>query len=289
MQENEKIHPLSPSGVLAEAGPPGHSAKRLVATDFSEADLKLFFWGNVQIKTSEGCWIWSKKTPTFTIRRTNFVAQRISFAIKNGCVERGVQLVNSCGDKSCVNPSHICVRLPWMPRRSEYLREWRKKNHEKSKAGIALWRIVNRKKVMEYNKKTYLKNSHKWRPRRNAYARKKYATDPLFRLKRVLRARLRDILKAKGYPKTFSAYRVLGCTAEFLKQHLEVQFSEGMSWSNHGEWEIDHIIPLGTAKSADEIERLSHYTNLQPLWRAENRSKSAGGTLRGCQTISQAT
>ena len=55
---------------------------------------------------------------------------------------------------------------------------------------------------------------------------------------------------------------------------MESQFKDGMLWDNMGEWEIDHIIPLSTAQTEDELKKLSHYTNLQPLWAGPNRTKS---------------
>jgi hypothetical protein len=50
-----------------------------------------------------------------------------------------------------------------------------------------------------------------------------------------------------------------------------------MSWENHGMygWHIDHIIPLASAKDEDEIYKLCHYTNLQPLWWFDNLSKGS--------------
>ncbi len=50
-----------------------------------------------------------------------------------------------------------------------------------------------------------------------------------------------------------------------------------MSWDNHTKygWHIDHIIPLASAKTEEELKSLCHYTNLQPLWAKENLSKGA--------------
>tara|TARA_B100000963_G_scaffold65939_1_gene54151 strand:+ start:3010 stop:3213 length:204 start_codon:yes stop_codon:yes gene_type:complete len=47
-----------------------------------------------------------------------------------------------------------------------------------------------------------------------------------------------------------------------------------MSWDNHGEWHIDHIIPLAFADSKAELIALCYYKNLQPLWKTENKSKN---------------
>ena len=52
-----------------------------------------------------------------------------------------------------------------------------------------------------------------------------------------------------------------------------------MDWHNRGlyngitdyGWDIDHIIPLDTAITEDDVIRLNHYTNLQPLCSHYNR------------------
>ena len=46
-----------------------------------------------------------------------------------------------------------------------------------------------------------------------------------------------------------------------------------MKWDNHGKWHIDHIIPLSSAETEEEVYNLCHYTNLQPLWGEDNLKK----------------
>ena len=52
-----------------------------------------------------------------------------------------------------------------------------------------------------------------------------------------------------------------------------------MTWYNRGMyngefdygWDIDHIIPVSSATTKEEINKLNHYTNLQPLCSKINR------------------
>jgi hypothetical protein len=76
--------------------------------------------------------------------------------------------------------------------------------------------------------------------------------------------------------KKSKTFEIIGCTPEFLKEYIEKQFIKGMEWSNHSVygWHIDHIIPLSSANTEEEIYKLCHYTNLQPLWAENNLKKS---------------
>jgi hypothetical protein len=72
---------------------------------------------------------------------------------------------------------------------------------------------------------------------------------------------------------------ILGCTFEEFKLYLESKFEDWMTWENRGlyngefnyGWDIDHIIPTSSAKTEEEIIKLNHYTNLQPLCSKINR------------------
>lgn len=92
------------------------------------------------------------------------------------------------------------------------------------------------------------------------------------------RRRLNYALKTLGIKKNRSSLEFLGCSLEFFKEHLEKQFLKGMNWENREEWHIDHIIPMATAKTEDDVVRLSHFTNLRPLWKRENFSKNKAVT-----------
>jgi hypothetical protein len=95
-----------------------------------------------------------------------------------------------------------------------------------------------------------------------------------YRLRSNLRSRILNFLKSVNIKKTNKTLEIVGCTPQFLKEYLEKQFTHGMSWSNYGEWHIDHIIPLSSTKNKDEIYKLCHYSNLQPLWAKDNLVKS---------------
>ena len=105
--------------------------------------------------------------------------------------------------------------------------------------------------------------------------KQKYKEDPLYNYKERCRAVLRNALKLGSYKITSKPYKLLGCSYDYFKTHIENQFTEGMNWDNRGEWHYDHIIPISNAKTEEEVNKLNHYTNFQPLWAKDNRFKSS--------------
>lgn len=75
--------------------------------------------------------------------------------------------------------------------------------------------------------------------------------------------------------KTDRTFDVLGYKRDDLICHIEGLFTEGMTWDNHGEWHIDHIVPIiFFIKSGETDPRvINALENLQPLWAPENISK----------------
>jgi len=66
-----------------------------------------------------------------------------------------------------------------------------------------------------------------------------------------------------------------GCTTEFLMTYIESKFADDMNWDNYGKWHIDHIIPCASfdLESLEEQKKCFHWSNLQPLWAADNIRK----------------
>ena len=136
--------------------------------------------------------------------------------------------------------------------------------------------ILNRKRQKIYQQTDYAKtkNSAWWSNRRKS--------DPIFKASSYLRSRLINFLRSRGIKKTNKTLKMIGCTPKFLKKHFEKQFHrhpdthQPMNWKNHTVhgWHIDHIIPLDSAKTPEDVEKLMHYTNLQPLWAEYNIKKS---------------
>lgn len=103
----------------------------------------------------------------------------------------------------------------------------------------------------------------------------KLKTDQQYRL--ALRLRIRLNMAIRNEQKKGSAVSDLGCTIEELRVHLQSKFVDGMTWDNYGKWHIDHVVPLIKFDLSDREQFLKavHYTNLQPLWQADNDRKGS--------------
>lgn len=92
-----------------------------------------------------------------------------------------------------------------------------------------------------------------------------------------LRRRVWSALKKQSGRKATKTDESLGCSVKSFMLYLESRFDVGMSWENYGKWEIDHILPcaLFDLTKPEHQKRCFHFSNLQPLWKPDNRSKGA--------------
>lgn len=154
-------------------------------------------------------------------------------------------------------------------------RKQRLKNPEKCSLANKQWRERNKDKHRENARNYYQENkTHANEVKRKRRMDRRYS-DPLYAFNQAVRSLISRAFKNRNYKKTSQARVIIGCDWDELAKHIESKFCEGMNWTNRGQWHIDHIVPLASAKTADDVFRLNHYTNLQPLWALDNLQKGA--------------
>jgi hypothetical protein len=104
------------------------------------------------------------------------------------------------------------------------------------------------------------------------YHRLKHSPD--YKMRLAMRNHISRIARKTKTKKSRRTNEYLGCTIQEARKWIQRQFQAGMSWKNHGEWEIHHIIPLARWDLLDPVQmlRASHFTNLKPLWKHQNRA-----------------
>jgi ribosomal protein L20 len=154
---------------------------------------------------------------------------------------------------------------------------YRENNKEKRK----VYSVKNKEQILKQQKHYYNFNQKRWKiyrekykQRVNKYLKQRRDNDLNFRLETIYRNRINTALRQNS--KKSRTLELLGCSIEFLKEHLQKQFKGGMTWDNYGLWHIDHIRPCNSfdLSKAEEQAKCFNYINLQPLWAIENLEKS---------------
>lgn len=179
----------------------------------------------------------------------------------------------------------------------EYKKEYREKNKERINEKDRKYYLDNKERLNERNNEYYHNNKEMVREIQRKYREKnkdilstknpeyskkyynKNKNNEMFLLIKRCRSMIGNSLRMNGYYKTQKTEEILGCSFDEFKSHLESKFEDWMNWDNRGlfngevnyGWDIDHIIPLDTATSEEDIINLNHYTNLQPLCSFTNR------------------
>jgi hypothetical protein len=153
-------------------------------------------------------------------------------------------------------------------------RIYNQKHKEKLNADCRKWQADNKDQVKQYLKE----NKESRNKNRRSYFKKKRQENLQFRMAMTLRSRLTQAIRTKA--KKGSAIRDLGCSIEDFIKYVESKFEPGMNWENWGlgpgTWQLDHIIEFRDVdlESENDLKRVLHYTNLQPLWFEEHNKKT---------------
>lgn len=208
---------------------------------------------------------------------------------------------NKC--KSCIAKASKEKYAADPEARRQYEAKWRAENVDKCTAKTYRWRENNPNKWADYRKVYYNNNKEKisaqqklihekykekYNERNRQYKKDNHASLMQKRKERIeaspllqFKERIRQLTKGAFYrlkqQKKFRTNDMLGADWQIIKEHFISQFKDGMTWEAFiaGEIHVDHIKPLATAKTEEELIALCHYTNLQPLWCLDNLSKGA--------------
>tara|TARA_R110000765_G_scaffold363919_1_gene454117 strand:- start:1251 stop:1937 length:687 start_codon:yes stop_codon:yes gene_type:complete len=157
-------------------------------------------------------------------------------------------------------------------------KKYREENREEIRATRLKHYQENREEVLAIKKKWREKNPEKVRVKNKKYIRQRLQRDPVFRLLRNMRNGLWRCLS--GRLKNSHTMQYVNMVPDELMDYLEGRFTEGMTRDNYGEWHVDHIRPLASfdftrPDKEEQLHMAWNYTNLQPLWAADNISKGA--------------
>ena len=167
-------------------------------------------------------------------------------------------------------------------KRKSYKKEYYINNKEK----IKKYNEENEDIKKEYRKEYYLKNKIRLNQRMTIYMkeydRNRKLNDPEYKLRKYIRSLFGMAFKLKGIKKNTKTEHILGCTIQEFKTYIENKFENWMTWEKHSiytgnyneTWQLDHIEPISNAKTEEDIIRLNHYTNFQPLCSKKNIEKS---------------
>lgn len=163
-------------------------------------------------------------------------------------------------NKSAISEQRKAYRIQNAEARKESLRQWYLANAEYAKQKAKEYREANKDKMLQWSKE---------------YHNTKMLNDPVYKAAIRVRTLINNKLYAKGYTKKSRTYEILGCSFAEFAAHIESQFQDGMNWDNHGAWHLDHKTPIAAAKTEEDVIRLNHHTNFQPLWAIDNLKKGA--------------
>jgi len=216
------------------------------------------------------------------ITRKDALAQGLTHYFTGKPCKRGHIAARYVKTRSCTEctADHNAAFYAANPGKStEYSQRWQAKNPDKVKAAESR-RVRHRTDEVRARELAYRQRTKdERREYRRQWQANRMAVDPSFRLRSNLASLINTSIRKQFGAKASRTHDLIGCTVAELRQHLEAQFTNGMSWENYGRsgWHIDHIRPCASFDLSDPEQQRQcfHYTNLQPLWAADNIRKGA--------------
>jgi len=161
--------------------------------------------------------------------------------------------------------------------RKQYHRQYKQDHREEKKQYDKQYNQDHKEERKQYNRQYKQDHREEKKQYRRQYENKKYKTDTTFRLRSIIsKAIWKSIKRNKN---GYHWEDLVGYTLDDLKQHLEKQFKDGMSWDNYGYdgWHIDHKKPVSwfnfTSYEDEEFKQCWALENLQPKWAEDNMVK----------------
>lgn len=178
--------------------------------------------------------------------------------------------------KYCKKCGNIMLK-EWKEKNKEHIKEYNKNYFQEHKEEI----LTDRKEYMYNYRQTSKYKKHKKeyanqnKEKVNEQRKERYANDMVFKLKHNVRVKISRGFKLKNKEKSKHAEELTECSLDYLVKYLLQTYKNnyGCEWDGKEKVHIDHIIPLATAKTEDDIIKLCHYTNLQLLRAKDNLKK----------------
>lgn len=150
----------------------------------------------------------------------------------------------------------------------EKRKKYRQDNKKMLNDGVKKWVNENYEYYIE-KKREYSASERGLSKKRERYHKNKIKNNHII----AWRTLLNNTLKRLGTKKESSTIELLGYSALELKNHIEKQFTDGMSWINYGKWHIDHKKPVSLFDKSEKVAIVNALSNLQPLWALDNLKK----------------
>lgn len=159
----------------------------------------------------------------------------------------------------------------------EYKKDYYQKNKEKLNNKSRIYRQNNIDRLKQYEKEYKQRKKEHYREYFKEYNRKRKETDEMYKIVCQTRNTILKSFKRKKYTKDNNTKKILGCDFETFYNHLLESYKNtyNINYDFKTQVHIDHIIPLSTAITKEDIISLCHYTNLQLLNAKDNMTKGS--------------